>query len=172
MADRVAVLNEGDLKQLGSPSEILNSPTTVEVAQFVGDPPMNVLEARVGSDGGELSLDLGGFRVPASDKIRQLVSSPLSANDQGIRDTVMIGFRPGDIVIHQTQVEAPALPTELYSAETLHRKTVLSLSFGSELIKVNTPTDFQGKVGDKIWIDLPMEKAFVFDVQTGLALTN
>jgi len=167
MGDRVAILNAGDLKQLGSPSEILNNPATVEVAQFVGDPPMNVLPAGIRSHGGELWLDLIGSTILASDKVRQLVESA-----QGIQDRVMIGFRPSDIVIHQAEVEPPALPTELYSVETLHRKTVLSLSFGSELIKVNTPTEFQGKVGEKIWIDLPMKKAFVFDVRTGLALTN
>ena len=165
MGDRVAVLSAGSLKQLGTPSEILNNPATVEVAQFVGDPPMNLLSARIRSDGGQLWLDLDGSRVPASDEIRNVVQTGRDV------DSVVIGIRPGDIVIHQTEVEPPALVTELYAAETLHRKTVLSLSLGSELIKANTSTEFKGKVGDRIWIELPMDKAFVFDPETGLALT-
>ena len=169
MGDRVAVLSEGSLKQMDSPAEILNNPATVEVAQFVGDPPMNLLPARIRSDGGTLWLDFDGMQVPASGKIRRIIES--TGRDVG---ELIIGIRPRDVLVHQAEVRPPAVPSELYVAETLHRKTVLSLSSGtgSELIKANASTEFEGEVGDKIWIELPMDKAFVFDVETGLAMTT
>ena len=166
MGDRIAVLYEGNLKQLDSPAEILKSPATVEVAQLLGDPSINVLPARIKMDEGKMWLDLEGSLIPASREVQQIVSTA-----KGIGDTLMIGLRPSDIVVHQTCIDSSALLTELYSVETLHRKSVVSLSLGAELLKVNASRGFRGKVGDPIWIELALDKALVFDSQTGLALT-
>jgi ABC-type sugar transport system ATPase subunit len=159
MGDRVAVLHAGELKQIGSPSEVLAKPASIEVAQFVGDPPMNILPAEIHSEKGE-------YKVPLPDQLRRIVEAGKEV------PRILIGIRPADVIVHQTETQPPALPTQLYSAERLHRKTVLSLPFGSDLIKVNTSTEFKGKVGDKLWFELQMDSAFIFDAQTGLALAN
>lgn len=167
MGDRIAVLCEGSLKQLGSPADIMNNPATLEVAQLVGDPSINMVPARVKVDGDNMFLDLEGTLIPAPRRLQEIVSTL-----KGTKDTLIIGLRPSDIGVRNTcDDSSAALLTSLYSLEMLHRKSILSVSLGSELIKVNTPIGFQGKVGDPIWLDLALDKALVFDSQTGLALT-
>ncbi len=164
MGDRVAVLYEGDLKQIGTPSDILKYPASVEVAQFVGDPPMNLLPAELESQDGLLWLHVAGIKVPANDRMRRVLE------EKKISDRVTLGIRPGDIVMYTTPDQDNTIPSELYSTETLHRKTVVSLTFESTLVKVNTAVGFRGKVGEKMWLSLPIDNAYLFDDQSGLLL--
>ena len=165
MADKVAVLFQGKLQQVGTPSTILATPATMDVAQFIGDPPINVLSAKIQSYDNQLWFDCEKFKLPVPDKLVKIVEK---AN---YFDNLLIGVRPSDIVIHQTEIEPPAFPTELYVAERLHRKTVLSFSVGTELIKANVSAEFSGKIGDRIWVDIPAEKLLIFDAKTGANLT-
>ena len=69
LADRVAVMNDGVLQQVGTPSEVYLHPANLFVAQFVGSPVMNIMPAEVGAEGGETAVSLGGgqaSRFPAS----------------------------------------------------------------------------------------------------------
>jgi multiple sugar transport system ATP-binding protein len=61
MADRLAVMDQGDILQLGTPSEVYERPASITVAQFIGSPAINLLPARVGAGG---NVDLLGKAVP------------------------------------------------------------------------------------------------------------
>lgn len=163
MADRVAVLFQGELQQVGPPAAILASPATAEIAHFIGDPPINVLPAKVQSSGGQLWFDVGEFKIPAPPKIANVVEKNFASN-------FLIGLHPGDMAVSHTEIGRPAFPAKLYVAERLHRKTVLSLSVGSELIKINASPNFQGRIGDTLWVDIQPEKLFIFDAKTGANL--
>ncbi|MEM4510788.1 MAG: glucose ABC transporter ATP-binding protein GlcV [Pyrobaculum sp.] len=79
LADRLMILNNGVVQQIGTAEEVLNSPANVFVAQFFGDPPINLLEGEGRGD----FVDLGDLKIP--------VKSPLGR--------VHVGVRPSDIYI-------------------------------------------------------------------------
>ena len=60
LADRVAVMNDGVLQQVGTPSEVYLNPVNLFVAQFVGSPVMNVMPAEIRAEGGETAVSIGG----------------------------------------------------------------------------------------------------------------
>ena len=164
MGDTVAVLYDGKLRQIGPPTEIMNRPNSVEVAEFVGDPPMNILPAAIVRSGDALTLRIEGVDVPVGDQLRRKLE------DTYFPESICIGYRPGDVSLSADQKTPGAMLTKLYSIETLHRKTVASLTLNSGLLKVNAPVDFRSKVGDDIRISISADDAYFFDAQTGLSL--
>jgi len=87
MGDRIAVLNHGELQQVGSPMELYYQPTNEFVATFIGSPSMNVLDATYDGE----KLVLGGFDYALTDQQR----ADLDANLSG--DGVRLGIRPEDV---------------------------------------------------------------------------
>src|SRR3954452_4670377 len=87
MADRIAVMDQGDILQLGTPSEVYERPASVAVAQFIGSPAINLLPARVGL-GGNVELLGRATAIDAS-------AAPSSTLTIGIRpESMRIGTGP------------------------------------------------------------------------------
>ncbi len=84
-ADQVAMLDRGVLQQTGAPLSVFERPETVAVAQFVGSPPMNLIEAPVEAG----IARLGGQRIELAQK----------ALDALTGDRIVIGLRPEDLII-------------------------------------------------------------------------
>lgn len=164
MADRVAVLFGGELKQIGTPESILAAPASAEVAQFLGDPPMNILPARIVQHADRCWLQLAGAEIPAPAAVVAW------AGGSSGREDVLIGARPSDVVLSRSAGPVAVVPVALYSAERLHRKTVVSLVKDKDLIKVNVPPDFAGRVDEPFWLGFQTERLLAFDPQTRLAL--
>ena len=87
LGEKVIVLHQGVIQQIGSPSEIYHKPANISVARFVGSPQMNLLEGRLDDDGvvfhsGELRLDLSGlFKRPLSRLAGQALTLGIRAED-------------------------------------------------------------------------------------------
>lgn len=159
MADRLAVIFGGELHQIGTPEEVMHCPATASIAEFVGDPPMNVLSAQLIARDQRLWFQFNGFEVAVPRPLQRLLD--YGQYDEG----VLVGIRPGDIVVSQSDIDenGSTFPTELYLTERLARKTILSVEKDRHLLKVNTFPGFQGKIGDRIWLRFPEDKIFVFD---------
>jgi multiple sugar transport system ATP-binding protein len=91
LATRIAVLKDGELQQVGSPYEVYNSPANLFVADFMGSPAMNLIDAKVTRANGKASLVLE--RGGASQIV---LPAPVSADATKLRDggTVILGIRP------------------------------------------------------------------------------
>lgn len=165
MADRVAMMFDGELHQIGTPSDILNSPASAKVAAFVGDPPMNILPVQVITDDGQLWFKGDEFELPVPAHMNFIV-------EKGKQEELLIGIRPGDIVFSLSEAAPPAFAAKLYVVERLHRKSILNLEKNGNLIKINASINFQGKIGDTIWLEFPEDKLFIFDSKTSLRLSE
>jgi len=86
MADRIIVMNEGRIEQIGTPAEIYGQPASTFVASFMGAPPMNLLTAKAAN--GHVTLE-GGQAVP---------HTPVNGHDGALR----VGIRPEDVVADAT----------------------------------------------------------------------
>jgi multiple sugar transport system ATP-binding protein len=92
MADRLAVMDQGTILQLGTPAEVYERPASVTVAQFIGSPAINLLPAVVGSNGG---VELLGTALPIS-----VDAPPGSALTVGVRpESVRLRAAPGDCLL-------------------------------------------------------------------------
>ena len=103
MGDRVAVMRDGRLQQVGRPQELYDTPANQFVAGFIGTPPMNLLEARVSANG-DVSVEIGGGRLPVPDEALKAYPKLRSYDDR----TIVAGVRSQNL---HPSAERPELPT-------------------------------------------------------------
>jgi ABC-type sugar transport system ATPase subunit len=132
MADRLAVFVEGNIVQVGTPEEVFRRPGSIEVAAFLGSPPMNLIPAIV--NGGEALID--GHRLAlAGDYGRQrpvllgVQPSRIHVADEGIPALVELTEQLGDSVIVDLQLAATRVRAKLPEATRLAEGTRVHLRF-------------------------------------------
>jgi multiple sugar transport system ATP-binding protein len=104
MGDRVAVLKDGVLQQVGSPAELYNEPNNAFVAAFIGSPSMNLINAGITSDG----VAMKDFTLPAE----------RDALSRAAGDRVLVGFRPEDLHLADNGIELTVTLVENLGADT------------------------------------------------------
>lgn len=165
LADRIVIMDAGEIQQVGSPFEVYNSPNNAFVASFIGSPAMNLVNVRY-SNG----------RVSDGNGLDLLVSEPdRKALDNGGYEgkNLIFGIRPEDIQAEQialdvspeTVMEPTITVSELTGAES-----ILYLDFsGTELVAVVDARDYH-EPGTQIKVAFNMNKAHFFDEETELTI--
>lgn len=162
IGDRIAVMNDGHLEQMGTPEELYHNPRNRFVAGFIGSPPMNMLEGRLEEKDGEPVIDLRFCIYELPKKARELMKETTSAE-------VILGIRPENIVIAK-ESERNSLEATVVHIELTGKESNVHLEVGkSPLIAIRTSTQ-DLKAGDKVWLSFDEEKIHVFDQESGEAL--
>jgi multiple sugar transport system ATP-binding protein len=154
MGDRIAVMRDGILQQVGTPQELYDHPVNVFVAGFIGSPSMNFATTK--SEGKDLMF--GGHKLELTgDQARAADSRPDGAS-------VLIGFRPEHIEIANGQeMSAVRIPATVDVVEYLGNDELIhAQAEGNEIVAL-LPSDKKVAVGDRVNFAVPMEKLHIFD---------
>ena len=151
MGDRIAVMNDGRLEQIGTPDEIYNSPATLFVASFVGSPPMNLIAPRdavATRDIVDLSdSDGGAWRN-------------LAGRENGME--VTLGVRPQHLRVSAEPNDG--LPVTVFALEHLGRESVLILEDGRQnKLRALVEPNFRARVGDRLFASPDPKHCLLFD---------
>ena len=149
LADRIAVFMDGRIVQVGSPRDVFARPRTIDVAAFIGTPPMNLLNGVW--DGDTVTID-GRVALPAASASR----APRH---------VMVGVRPGDLRIADT-----GLPARVERVEDLGDSAIVSFVAGDRLLKQKSDRQPDVREGDDVHVSFAPAAAHIFDRQTGMRL--
>lgn len=151
LADRIVIMKDGYIQQVGTPEDVYHKPANTFVAQFIGAPSMNMLEAR--GNGRELLLADG----------RTLPSSVTTLQDQKL----LLGVRPDDLTLN---AERPLITGRIAVREPLGSETLIYVnSQEGEVVARITGKKALG-VGDEVSLGAPQEALHLFDSDTGMAL--
>ena len=147
LADRVVVMNNGKIQQIGSPKEIYNRPFNTFVASFIGSPPMNL--------------------IPISIRNKTSISQDLKFSKINIKDgKYTLGFRAEDANIEKTgNFTGP-----IYSIELLGDSTIVTLNIKNNLLHIKTSNNFSSKIGEIVSVKIPNDLCHFFDSKTGIHL--
>ncbi|NVO56318.1 sn-glycerol-3-phosphate ABC transporter ATP-binding protein UgpC [Rhodobacteraceae bacterium B1Z28] len=148
MADRIIVLSEGRIEQIGTPSEIYHNPASIFVASFMGAPPMNLIEAQA---------DQGQVRINGYDG---LMPAPKS-----VIGPVTLGIRPEDIELDSRG----SVPFRVDILEELGAHRLLHGAVGGQPFTVMVGKDHSARIGET-HITLKPDALRLFDVETGKVL--
>ena len=145
LADRVVVMKQGKVQQVGTPTEIYDNPANTFVASFIGSPAMNLMDGTM--SGGTFS----GDKVTIAD---------LPAPD----GPVTLGFRAEDAALADVdgQITAP-----IYTIELLGDATMLTVRAGGQLVSVKANKDYRAEIGDVVSFSIPAEICHAFDSTSG-----
>ena len=94
LGDRIVIMRDGFIQQIGTPQEVFNHPANLFVAGFIGTPQMNLFDARLVKNNGKYAVSIDGVTVELSDEKQQR----LSAKDVPEQD-VVLGVRPDHIML-------------------------------------------------------------------------
>ncbi len=151
MADRMVVLKDGNLQQIGPPNEVYNNPANVFVASFIGEPSMNLIDASV-EDG---AVHADGFSYTLSDDMQ--------SEFDGTND-VVLGIRPSDLEV----TDADGLTSATVDiVERLGDENLLHLRFGDETYKAMVEPSFLPNRGDQVAITFDEADIHLFDRDSG-----
>ena len=145
LADRIAVFMDGRIVQVGSPRQIFAKPLSIDVASFIGSPPMNLL---VGEWEGH-AVTVGGSTVAVA------IESPQS------RD-VVIGVRPSDL-----RLADGGLRARVEGVEHLGDNVVVDLVVDERLVKLKTDRAPVLREGEAVFVAFAPEDAHLFDAESG-----
>jgi multiple sugar transport system ATP-binding protein len=159
LADRIIVLDRGQIQQIGTPQVIYRQPANRMVATFMGSPPMNILPATYMGN-----FIVSGQSLPSHPEFRDKYRP---REGQGFD----IGIRPEDISINldSSADNAVNLVLEIYLIEPLGRETLIRgiLPDSEIVVSLIYNGNWQGRVGDRLSIAFDLAHTFIFDPATG-----
>jgi multiple sugar transport system ATP-binding protein len=94
LGDRIVIMKDGFIQQIGTPQEVFDHPANLFVAGFIGTPQMNFFNARLVKEGGRYAVEVGGIRVEPSDAKQAAL-----ANNKVEPQEITLGVRPDHIVL-------------------------------------------------------------------------
>lgn len=159
MADRVAVMHNGELLAYVTPEELHEKPRTLFIAQFIGSPSMNILDAQVKSIGGTLHVRLNDGTTLPIPKDR----TPKSCSDG---DMVKFGIRPEDVKLDS---DGPVSGT-VYFVESLGREYLVVCHIEEQRMQLLTEPGKRISLDTNIKFSIDMRKAQFFDPETDMTL--
>jgi multiple sugar transport system ATP-binding protein len=156
LADRIAVMDAGKLRQLGSPREVFARPANTFVANFIGSTPMNLIPGTLTPDG---TVTLPGGSLPAA------VDTLPSGGD------VTVGIRPEYLTIASNDVTGPALRGSVVVAENLGTQSLVTVDCAGTLVGVTTAEEAEPTPGATVVLTAPPNRVLLYDPASGDLLT-
>ena len=150
LADRVVIMKQGVVQQVGTPVEIYDRPANTFVASFIGNPAMNLID-------GELSQ--GSFRADGVE-VRGLAAPD---------GKVTLGFRAEDaeVVDGGGQINVP-----IFAMELLGDCTMVSVRIGGALVSVKAEKAYRAEIGDAVSISVPPAQCHLFSATAGTRVVD
>jgi multiple sugar transport system ATP-binding protein len=157
MGDRVAVLNEGKILQIGTPNEIYNSPKNVFVAKFVGSPAINLFNA---------VLEKENLIIGDKDMICTLLEKQRSALKDYGKKQLILGIRPEDITITRDKQKLNSYNCRVYFNQSMGAEDIINLKIDSTMFRAVAPPRLNIKVGETVYANFNIDRAHVFNPGT------
>jgi multiple sugar transport system ATP-binding protein len=156
MADRIVVMHDGIVEQIGTPLELFDRPGNLFVAQFIGSPAMNVLAGTLRQQGGNAWVEAQGQRWPALPQAQGVDGQP-----------VQYGVRPTDI---RVATSGEGIPAKVVVVEPTGAETELLVRVGEVEIVVVMHGRTPARPDDTVYLSVVADKTHVFDAAGGQRL--
>jgi multiple sugar transport system ATP-binding protein len=165
LADRIVIMHEGFIQQVGTPDDVYSHPANLFVAQFVGSPVMNVAEASVADRAGAASVTVGG--APSGFEFPGELLSRL--NGHATNGGLTLGIRPEGVLVRHDA--APGfVPVEAHIIEPLGSFDIVDFKVGSKMLRARTKAGYVSGPGEKVHARIDPEQAHFFDTASGKSL--
>jgi multiple sugar transport system ATP-binding protein len=159
LADRIAVMESGRIRQLGTPREVFQRPSNVFVASFIGSTPMNLLEGRCVPGDGEAAtewghqIDVAGVRLPVPEEI---------VTELAPGDDVVVGLRPEYLTVADEGIEG-----KVEIVENLGTTSLVTLTTEGPNIQVTMPEGHEPAQGATIHVTPQTGRMLVYRPDDG-----
>jgi multiple sugar transport system ATP-binding protein len=167
LADRVAVMNNGKIEQLGSSLQMYYTPVNEFVARLFGEPEITIFPAEMASENGQFALKaLGQERplFPEGDAGQVLQETGA--------ETVDVGIRGIDIAFSLTPQDADWIKGTVYASEPIGNKVIMTAEVNGEKIRIAAPNNTVADLDEPVYLKFTMKNALFFDGVTKTFITR
>jgi len=165
MADKIVVMKDGRIQQIGAPLDLYDNPANKFVAGFLGTPPMNFLSVKVLEKNGKIVLDGVSFEVA-------VIPEHINALKPYIDKEVFFGIRPEDLAFTKRPQPENNVGTKITLVEPLGSEIHLWLTTATQPIVAKVQFRYNFRVGDMANFIPNMSRARFFDKETEEAILN
>jgi len=162
MGDRIAVMKDGLLQQVGTPEQLYLHPANLFVAGFIGSPAMNFVTVKTA--GGEVMM--GNAKLSLGGEPARVVAAQSPGAD------LTIGFRPEHLALANGASDAFRFPAVVDVVEYLGNEELIHARAEGNDIVALLPSDRKVKAGDNVELAVPLDRLFVFDPESEKALVS
>ncbi len=162
MGQRIAVMSEARLQQVGSPQELYDHPDNRFVAGFIGSPSMNFLDVDVHREDGVIRLVGDGIDIPLPERYKASMKDFTGSK-------LIVGVRPEHLDVN-TAGPAGTLSGSADVVEYLGNEELIHLAVGGHDIVALIGSEHRLRPGDDLSLKIPLEKVHLFDPESQLAL--
>ena len=157
MADRIAIMNQGRVEQIGTPQEIYDRPASIFVADFIGAPPMSFLDIRASLSRGARSIEIDGVPVEMPEVFEDRAEGRFA-----------LGVRPENVSF----ADSSQLRGCVIGAEYLGTTQIVTVTTANGQIKARLPSANTVRVGEQVGLALRPDRLSLFDASSGQALSS
>jgi ABC-type sugar transport system ATPase subunit len=161
LSDRVAVLDQGRVQQIGSPDDVYHRPVNRFVAQFIGSPPMNIIDGELSEVDGRLSVVARGFSLPVDESASKHWHGAILPRQ------IAFGIRPERVIVAPNLTNEAPIASEILWVEHLGNRTIVALRAGNTALKAVVPPGHPLGAGRRAWIGLRPEAHHLLSRETG-----
>ncbi len=157
MSDRVAIMHQGRIEQVGSPSDVYDCPRTRFVAEFLGEPPINIVPCVFDHTTASVVVPGTALRVPWRGRIPPAASGPWC-----------LGVRPHHVALCSDAGDGAA-PGEVELVEPLGSETAVHVRIGGQRLAALVPPSLPVKPSQRWWVRIEPGRVLLFHAATGEA---
>ena len=163
MGDKIAVMNQAVLQQIGEPYDVYANPKNLFVAKFIGSPGMNFLECTAQKDGSgtpciKMTSDNSSVSIPKP--LQDLVASYIDSGKE-----LILGVRPEDVRL-SVQKKENHIGTTVYAIEKMGSYNIVDVNYGKELLRVRVFPHDHLEYDQNVFASFDMERVRFFDKKT------
>ena len=163
LADRIVVMREGVVQQIGSPDEIYERAHNMFVASFLGNPPINYLDGQLEVDNGAVTFRRGGLSLLIPPELAQKLTAFAGRE-------VTIGIRAEDVSEHGAPPAGQALAGQVTSVLPVGSDNFLEIEVDRKQLFFRVGKEVHHKVGDSVVLAVNVSRLHIFDKQGGQSL--
>jgi multiple sugar transport system ATP-binding protein len=157
MADRIAIMNQGRIEQIGTPQEIYDRPKSMFVADFIGAPPMSFLGVRTGLRRGDRSIRIDGVPVEMPELFEDRLEGQFA-----------LGVRPENVSF----ADSSNLRGRVIGAEYLGTTQIVTVTTANGQLKARLPSGKPVQIGESVGLKLRQDRLSLFDAVSGQVLSS
>lgn len=163
MGQRICVMNKGKVAQVGRPLDVYRAPADAFVARFLGNPPMNILRARIAQGQPSAVAALAGGEL----SLARWARAALPAAGE-----LLVGVRPEELQLHEPRGDRGTLRGTVSAVEPLGAETLLMVSLDGDAgdVMARLHRDVQGRIGDRVGLSIPDGALYLFDAASEKAI--
>lgn len=158
LADKIVILKDGYIQQVGTPIEVFEKPVNRFVAGFIGNPPINIFKAQITDSGENTCITIGSIQLP--------VPQPPQTGDE---KEILVGIRPDAIKAGEGATRFPQnwrLDAEVIVAEIVGGQSLLEFKTGGISMVAELDGRHLLRSGEKIVVGIDLERLLFFDPES------